>query len=78
MPRQQVAAVLDLGLALEQALAVALPALVLPFMIRMSGVLYLACAIILSGMFVWYAWQLYRNYSDALSRKLFRFSILYL
>ncbi|NLZ11735.1 MAG: protoheme IX farnesyltransferase [Alcaligenaceae bacterium] len=50
----------------------------LPFMIRMSGVLYLACAIVLSGMFVGYAWQLYRNYSDALSRKLFRFSILYL
>ena len=53
-------------------------ATLLPFMIRMSGVLYLACALVLSGMFVWYAWQLYRNYSDALSRKLFRFSILYL
>lgn len=50
----------------------------LPFMVRMSGLLYLACAFVLSGLFVWYAWKLYRNYSDALARKLFRFSILYL
>lgn len=53
-------------------------ATLLPFMIRMSGLIYLASAVVLSGMFVYYAWQLYRNYSDALSRKLFRFSILYL
>ncbi|MBC2769995.1 heme o synthase [Pusillimonas minor] len=53
-------------------------ATMLPFMIRMSGLIYLACAAVLSGLFVWYAWQLYRNYSDTLSRKLFRFSILYL
>lgn len=50
----------------------------LPFMVRMSGPLYLACAVVLSGMFVHYSWRLYKNYSDALSRKLFRFSILYL
>ncbi|RIY40035.1 heme o synthase [Neopusillimonas maritima] len=50
----------------------------LPFMVRMSGLLYLACAFVLSGLFVWYAWRLYKNYSDALARKLFRFSILYL
>ncbi|MFW7340849.1 heme o synthase [Pollutimonas sp. H1-120] len=53
-------------------------ATLLPFIIRMSGLLYLASAIVLSGMFVWYAWCLYRQYSDELSRKLFRFSILYL
>ncbi|ROT46462.1 heme o synthase [Pusillimonas sp. NJUB218] len=53
-------------------------ATMLPFMIRMSGFIYLGCAAVLSGLFVWYSWQLYRNYSDALSRKLFRFSILYL
>ena len=53
-------------------------ATLLPFMIRMSGVLYLASAFVLSGLFVKYAWQLYRNYSDDLSRKLFRFSIVYL
>ncbi|RII83284.1 heme o synthase [Neopusillimonas maritima] len=50
----------------------------LPFMVRMSGLLYLVCAFVLSGLFVWYAWKLYKNYSDALARKLFRFSILYL
>lgn len=50
----------------------------LPFMVRMSGPFYLACAVVLSGMFVMYSWRLYREYSDALARKLFRFSILYL
>jgi protoheme IX farnesyltransferase len=50
----------------------------LPFVVRMSGVAYLAAAVVLSGMFIWYAWRLYKAYSDELSRKLFRFSILYL
>ncbi len=50
----------------------------LPFVVRMSGVAYLAAAIVLSGIFIWYAWRLYKAYSDELSRKLFRFSILYL
>jgi heme o synthase len=50
----------------------------LPFVIGMSGWLYFLCAMVLGALFVWYAWQLYRHYSDELSRKLFRFSILYL
>ena len=50
----------------------------LPYVIGMSGWLYLLCAMVLGAMFVWYAWKLYRQYSDELSRKLFRFSILYL
>jgi len=50
----------------------------LPYVIGMSGWLYLACAMLLGALFVWYAWRLYRQYSDELSRKLFRFSILYL
>ena len=50
----------------------------LPYVIGMSGWLYLLCAMVLGGMFVWYAWKLYRHYSDELSRKLFRFSIVYL
>jgi protoheme IX farnesyltransferase len=50
----------------------------LPFVIRMSGPVYLAAAVILSGLFVSYAWRLYKEYSDELARKLFRFSILYL
>lgn len=53
-------------------------ATLLPYMVRMSGLLYLACAIVLSGMFVRYAWKLYKVYSDELARHLFRFSILYL
>lgn len=50
----------------------------LPYAMRMSGLLYLACALVLGGMFVAYAWRLYRAYSDELARRLFRFSILYL
>ncbi len=53
-------------------------ATLLPYIVRMSGLFYLACAVALSGMFVAYAWRLYKEYSDELSRKLFRFSILYL
>ena len=53
-------------------------ATLLPFIVRMSGLFYLASAIVLSGMFVMYSWRLYKEYSDELSRKLFRFSILYL
>ncbi len=50
----------------------------MPFVIRMSGVTYLAAAIVLSGIFIAYAWRLHKNYSDELARSLFRYSILYL
>jgi protoheme IX farnesyltransferase len=50
----------------------------MPFAIRMSGPVYLLAAVILSGLFICYAWRLYRQYSDDLARKLFRYSILYL
>lgn len=50
----------------------------LPFVIRMSGPLYLLAAVLLSGRFLQRAWELYRDYSDARARSLFRFSILYL
>lgn len=50
----------------------------LPFIVRMSGFLYLFSALVLSGMFVMHAWRLYKEYSDEQARKLFRFSILYL
>ncbi|MBV6274026.1 heme o synthase [Alcaligenaceae bacterium CGII-47] len=53
-------------------------ATLLPFVIRMSGPAYLVAACLLSGRFVWQAWRLYRDYSDARARKLFHFSILYL
>jgi protoheme IX farnesyltransferase len=50
----------------------------LPFIIGMSGLLYLAAAVVLGAMFIAYAWQLWRHYSDALARKTFRFSIWHL
>ena len=50
----------------------------LPFAMRMSGALYLAAALALGGVFVWHAVGLYRNYSDALSRATFKYSIFYL
>jgi protoheme IX farnesyltransferase len=50
----------------------------LPFAIRMSGALYLVAAIVLGTIFVGYAVALYRHYSDALARRTFRYSIVYL
>jgi len=50
----------------------------LPFATRMSGLIYLFSALGLGVMFIRYAWRLYVNYSDALARKTFRFSIAYL
>jgi protoheme IX farnesyltransferase len=50
----------------------------LPYAIRMSGVLYLAAAMALGAVFLAYAVRLYRRYSDALARRTFRFSIVYL
>ena len=50
----------------------------LPFIIGMSGLIYLASAVVLGLMFIAYAWQLWRHYSDALARKTFRFSIWHL
>jgi protoheme IX farnesyltransferase len=50
----------------------------LPFAIRMSGGIYLAAAVALGAVFIGYAVQLYRRYSDALARRTFRYSIVYL
>ncbi len=53
-------------------------ATLLPFLIGMSGWLYLASAVILGFLFCLHGWQLWREYSEALARKTFRFSILHL
>ncbi len=50
----------------------------LPYLIGMSGLFYLVSAMVLGALFIGYAWQLWRRYSDALARKTFGFSILYL
>jgi protoheme IX farnesyltransferase len=53
-------------------------ACLMPFIYGMSSWLYLAVAIVLSIGFFGYALALWRNYSDALSRKTFRFSLIHL
>jgi protoheme IX farnesyltransferase len=50
----------------------------LPLATRMAGWIYLAGALLLDGVFIAYAWRLYRHYSDALARATFRYSIWYL
>jgi protoheme IX farnesyltransferase len=53
-------------------------ACLMPFVMRMSGWFYLVVAIALSIGFCGYAFALWRNYSDALARKTFRFSLIHL
>lgn len=53
-------------------------ATLLPFIYGMSGWIYLVSAVLLGAGFIGYAWKLWRDYSDALARKTFRFSILHL
>ena len=53
-------------------------ACLMPFVFKMSGWLYLVAAVGLSIGFSSYAWRLWRNYSDALARKTFRFSLIHL
>ncbi|WP_416136155.1 heme o synthase [Aquabacterium sp. A7-Y] len=53
-------------------------ATLLPFVYGMSGWIYLAAAIVLGGWFIAYGWRLWRQYSDQLARRTFRFSILHL
>jgi len=50
----------------------------LPFAVRMSGLIYLASALVLGAIFLWYAWQVYRHYTDLIARKTFAYSIVYL
>ena len=49
-----------------------------PYIQGMSGLIYLASATALGAVFLGYAVKLQRNYSDALARATFRYSILYL
>ena len=50
----------------------------LPFGTQMFGIVYLAGSVILNIGFIYYAVRLYRNYSDALARQTFSYSIQYL
>ena len=53
-------------------------ACLMPFAYGMSSWLYLAAALVLSAGFTWYGFRLWRNYSDALARKTFRYSLIHL
>jgi heme o synthase len=53
-------------------------ACLMPFIYGMSGWLYLAVAVAVSIGFSGYAFALWRQYSDALARKTFRFSLIHL
>ncbi|MFZ6692777.1 heme o synthase [Undibacterium sp. SXout20W] len=50
----------------------------LPYAVHMSGLIYLFSAVVLGGIFLSYAWKMYRNYTDILARKTFTYSIIYL
>ena len=50
----------------------------MPFVSRMSGAIYLACALLLNAAFLWYAVRIYVAYSDPLAQRTFRYSIVYL
>jgi len=51
---------------------------VLPYVTQMSGLIYLVSSTALNAIFMYYAIEIYRNYSDALAKSAFRYSILYL
>ena len=50
----------------------------LPFTVKLSGLIYLAAALALGAGFLVYAIRIYREYSDQLARRTFRYSIIYL
>lgn len=50
----------------------------LPFIIRMSGGVYLGVALLLDAIFLRYAWLVWRRYTDQVAQKTFRYSIFYL
>jgi heme o synthase len=50
----------------------------MPFVTRMSGAIYLASALVLDAVFLWYAARIYYVYTDRLAQRTFRYSIFYL
>jgi len=50
----------------------------LPFIIHMSGIIYLSGAIALGLGFIYFAFRLYRDEGDELAMKTFAYSIFYL
>jgi len=50
----------------------------LPYVVRMSGAIYLLAALLLGGLYLFHALRIYRAYSDEVAQKAFRYSIVYL
>ncbi len=50
----------------------------LPYAVGMSGLPYLAAAVLLGSIYLGYGVRIVRAYSDALARRCFRYSIVYL
>ena len=50
----------------------------LPYVVRMSGMIYLISALALGGLFLAYALRIYLAYTDVVAQKTFRYSIAYL
>lgn len=50
----------------------------LPFVVGMSGWIYLASVTVLNVIFLYYAVELFRRYTDSMARRTFSYSILYL
>ncbi len=50
----------------------------LPFIVQMSGVIYLLAAVVLNFFFLRHSWRVHKHYSDQIARKAFTYSIVYL
>jgi protoheme IX farnesyltransferase len=50
----------------------------LPFIVKMSGLIYLVSAIVLNAFFLLHSWRVHRHYTDLVARKAFTYSIVYL
>ena len=50
----------------------------LPVATGMGGLVYLVSALALDGVFLYYAYQVWKHYTDAIAKRTFAYSILYL
>jgi protoheme IX farnesyltransferase len=50
----------------------------MPYGLGMSGLIYLVSSLVLNAVFLAYVIGLYRQYSDDLAKRTFKYSILYL
>lgn len=54
------------------------PVSLLPYLVQMSGLIYLVSALGLGIGFLYYSWMVWKHYSDKISRTTFRYSLWYL